>query len=321
MNDLTVKADTAYGLPSAGMAPGLAIMFNDKLYDRCKDIARIMSESRGFVPVHLTGKTHACFAIVVNSITWRLNPFAVASSTYETPGGRVGYEGKLVQAILENSGQIEGPVTYELIGEWSRIQGRWKKLKGSTGKEYAAPDWQDKDEEGLGVIVRAKVRGENQPRELTVMMRECFPRNSTLWALRPSQQICYTACRAFANVAAPGIFMGVPFSTDLEAEEMVEVNPLRPARDDFKDSASAAAAAAVVEVAASESDSQPLHDNEAAAEYSVADAFDAGRKARRDGKALRAVPPEWRDNPATQAFAEGWQEGWRAEDEDMSNKG
>jgi hypothetical protein len=40
----------------------------------------------------------------------------------------------------------------------------------------------------------------------------------------------------------------------------------------------------------------------------------ASESARKAGKALRAVPPEWRDNPAFEAFASAWQDGWREAD-------
>ena len=52
----------------------------------------------------------------------------------------------------------------------------------------------------------------------------------------------------------------------------------------------------------------------AAEGFSAADAFELGREARKAGKALRAVPPEWRDNPAFEAFASAWQDGWREAD-------
>lgn len=57
---------------------------------------------------------------------------------------------------------------------------------------------------------------------------------------------------------------------------------------------------------------------DAAAEFGPADAHAAGAAARDAGKALRAVPPEWRDNPAFQPLAEAWQTGWRDRDEELS---
>jgi hypothetical protein len=120
------------------MAPGLAIMFDDRLYHRCRDMAMDMAKAEGFTPPHLLGKPYACFAVLTRAITWKLDPLAVAGATYQTPGGRIGYEGKLVQAILENSGKFEGPITYEHIGDWSKIRGRWKKVKSDKGREVPA---------------------------------------------------------------------------------------------------------------------------------------------------------------------------------------
>lgn len=328
MNDLIPSADSGYGLQNIPMAPGLAIMFNDRVYERCKDIARMLAGARGTTPPHLVDKQHACFAVVVNSITWGLNPFQVAASTYETPGGKVGYEGKLVQAILENSGRFEGPITFEHFGDWRKVQGRWKKPDKVPIRE-----WKDEDEVGLGVIVRGKVKGESKEREFTMYLRECFPRNSTLWVLRPSQQICYTAVRAFGNIAAPGIMMGVPFNSDLD-EAMIDVTPgdapARPRRDNFVDrmgSGSISTDAQTDEIATGEAASEDdavlaqAQDADAASEeFSTADAYQMGEEAFSKGKALRAVPPEWRDNPATVTYVEAWQEGWRAAEAEANGK-
>lgn len=139
-------------------------------------------------------------AVVTRALTWRLDPFAVAQSTYQpAQGAKVGFEGKLVQAILENSGRLEGGVAFEHFGDWTRITGKFEKKKSDKGRDYAVPAWAPKDEEGLGVIVRAKLRGEDKPREFQFLLVQAFPRNSTLWALDPKTQICYLAVRRFAS--------------------------------------------------------------------------------------------------------------------------
>lgn len=264
--------------PSAPI--GVQILFDDNLYERVKQVSLLMSKAQGITPPHLIGKGEACFAVVVKSLTWQLDPFAVAASTYETPGGKVGYEGKLVQAILENSGRVEGPVTYEHIGDWSKVQGKFEKKVSKKGNEYPAPAWKDADEEGLGVIVRAQVKGEKKPREFTFWLREAYPRNSTLWATRPSQQICYTAVRAFASMAAPGLFMGVPFSTDFDqGPEMKDVTP-RPERDPV----------------APEKDAQTP--------------YEKGREAFHAGTSFRSAPRSL--NPAEyEQWSKGWQDASR----------
>jgi hypothetical protein len=317
MNDSSslITADPQYGLPTTGMAPGLALLFNDRLYDRCKDVARIMAEAKGFTPPHLIGNQHACFGVVQMSITWRLTPQMVAASTYATPGGKIGYEGKLVQAILENSGHLEGGVTYELFGDWDRLRGRHKKAQSPRGGEYYVSDWKPEEEKGLGVFVRAKVRGEEQPRELEFFLSSAWPRNSTLWALRPDHQIKYTACRAFANTVAPGIFMGVPFDGDADQGMMIDVTPQRPQRSDFD----APQPLVQADETATEQVNQETGEITEEAEHpelSPADAYQMGGEARDKGFALKAVPPEWRDDEH-HALADAWSDGWRARDEEI----
>lgn len=204
-------ASLAAHFGSGPMSPALAIMLDPVLFERAKQIAVYMSKAEGFTPPHLLGRSEACFAVVTRSLTWKLDPFGVAMSTYQTPGGRIGFEGKLCQAILENSGHLEGSVKFEHYGDWSRVLGKFAIRKSDKGKDYAALTWTREDAKGLGVMVRAKVRGEAGFREWPMDLEQCFPLNSTLWATDPKRQICYTAVRAFANIAAPGIMMGVPF--------------------------------------------------------------------------------------------------------------
>lgn len=318
MNEVVKQQDLGadYGISIAGMPMGLAIMFNDKLYERCKQVAKLMASAEGFTPPHLLGKSEACFAVVTRSITWKLDPQAVAQSTYQTPGGRIGYEGKLIQAILENSGKLVGPVTYEHFGDWDKINGKFELKRGSSGKEYPAPTWTRADAKGIGVIVSAQVKGEVERRTLKVNLDEMFPLNSTLWATRPSQQICYTGCRAFANIAAPGLLMGEPFDVDRSAGEgMRDITPARPALGDFQTAPAAAAAQPVTDVVDEETGEikAPAPEENPVPEFSAADAMELGREARRQNKALRAVPPEWRDG-LNEKFAEAWQAGWRDED-------
>jgi hypothetical protein len=294
-------ADNHYNIPTDGMAPGLAIMFNDRLYQRCRDMAHDMSKAEGFTPPHLLGKPYACFAVLTRAITWKLDPLAVAQSTYQTPGGRIGYEGKLVQAILENSGKFEGPIRFEHFGDWEKIRGKWKKAVSAKGNPIPVAAWEEKDEDGLGVVVRGKVKGESEERAFTMYLRECYPRNSTLWPLRPEQQICYTAVRAFGNIAAAGVLMGVPFNTDLGGEEMVDITPARPRKEDFQ-----------------AKDEQTLPEAPGGQEgeetvYGAADAHSDGYSARMADKKITEIPAK----VVQMQLQEPWDEGWKAADEEI----
>lgn len=207
------------------MAPGLAILFNDALYSRCRSIAVAMAEADSVMPRHLKGKAASCFAIISRAITWNLDPFAVAQSTYETPGGRIGFEGKLVQAIMENSGRLEGGIVYEMKGEWEKLKGKYEMKTGKNDVKYPSPTWTRADAAGLSVIVSAQIKGETERRTFELFLDECFPLNSPLWATRPRDQIKYAAVRAFANIAAPSLLMGVPFDVDIQDTTMTDITP------------------------------------------------------------------------------------------------
>lgn len=246
------------------ISPALRVLLDDRLFDRAKIISGYMAKADGMIPKHLLGKQEACFAVVMRSLTWGLDPYAVAVSTYQTPGGSVGFEGKLVQAILENSGALDGPVRFDHYGvavyklengdtvsartidhdlinelklngaklvsrkDWSHLSGKFEIKQGSTGKPYPSPTWNRKDADGLGVRVRAKVHGEIEERIWEFDLIQAFPLNSTLWATDPKSQVCYTAVRRFANLAAPGLFFGVPFDREDVSTGMMDVTPTPP---------------------------------------------------------------------------------------------
>jgi hypothetical protein len=226
------------GLPSTmEMSPGLAIFFNDALYSRCKQIATHMSKADGMMPHHLIGKPEACFAVVSRAIVWKQDPFSVAMATYQTPGGSIGYMGVLIQSILESSGRLEGGVQYELIGDWSKVKGKFRLQEGKSGGKFPVPTWTADDAKGLSVIVSAQIKGEADRRTLEFELIEAFPLNSPLWATAPHRQIKYTACRAFANQAVPSLLMGIPFDVDptgFYGEPVQDITPPRPAKSEFE---------------------------------------------------------------------------------------
>lgn len=221
-------------------SPALQIMLDPVMYEKAKHIAGMLAKARGFTPKHLIDCPEACFAVVIRSLTWKLDPFAVAQSTFQIPGtDRVGYEGKLIQAILENSGKLEGNVRFDYFGDWDKIEGVFEFKQNNQGKPYPVAAWPKEDEDGLGVVVSCQVKGEVERREFRFNLKQAYPRNSTLWATDPRTQLGYTAVRRFANTAAPGLIMGVPFDTDdmrlVGSGSLVGDPPPAPTRGDFID--------------------------------------------------------------------------------------
>src|SRR5260221_183220 len=94
----TASFDNDFGFGQK-VSPSLQIMLNDQLFARARVVSGDMAKAEGVVPRHLIGKPEACFGVLSMSLDWKLSPWMVARSTYQTPGGSIGYEGKLCQAI------------------------------------------------------------------------------------------------------------------------------------------------------------------------------------------------------------------------------
>jgi hypothetical protein len=230
-------------LGTTGLPPSLQILLNDGLYERIKQLSGVMARAQGFTPRHLLGKPEACFVVINIALDARLNPNFVARHTYETPNGAIGYDGALVQALLEASGKFLGPPQFSYSGDWSKVIGKYEKKTNQKGNEYIKASWTPQDAASCGVIVRWQVKGEDKPRTWPgegdpFLLTQCFPLNSPLWATDPKSQIAYLAIRRFANIAAPGILGAAGFDDGAQlieaSDSAIDVTPQRePRREDF----------------------------------------------------------------------------------------
>lgn len=187
-------------------------------FERVQTFAKLMASGSVSVPKHLRGNMGDCMAITIQALGWRMNPFAVAQKTHLSQSGALGYEAQLVSAILVSTGAVKGEPDYEAIGDWSKVLGKVEERQSQKegGGKYFVGTYTKKDEEGLGVIVRATLSGESAPRELRVMMTQAYPRFSTQWATDPFQQLCYLAVRKWARLHSPGSILGVYTPDELD---------------------------------------------------------------------------------------------------------
>jgi hypothetical protein len=212
--------DQSYNLAVAIDATSLIL---GPSFERVQVFSELMCKGNVSVPKHLRGNMGDCMAVTIQALSLGFNPFAFAQKTHLTQSGALGYEGQLVSAILTNSRALTGDPEYEHIGDWSKVLGkveeRQSNREGGNGGKYYVATYTKEDEAGLGVIVRATLRGESKPRELTVMMSQAYPRFSTQWATDPRQQICNLAIRKFTRLHKPGVLLGFKF-TDEEDDEI-----------------------------------------------------------------------------------------------------
>lgn len=223
---MQAQADhTTVALPEQGLT-----LLDEASFDRAMKLAQMMSQAKG-LPGFFGNSPGTCLAVIEDGLRLGISPFVVARNAYQaTPSAPLAYYGKFVAAVINRSPLLSGDLEYEHTGDWSKIDGKFQIAEGSKTdgngerKKYARASYSDRDEEGLGVIVRGTLRRTGEVKELELSIRQCYPRNSTLWATDPRQQICYVAARRWADRHAPQILMGI--GTDAEADAMIDITPI-----------------------------------------------------------------------------------------------
>lgn len=205
-----------------------ALILDSASMDSMMRLADIMAKGRATIPEHLRGSPADCAAVIMQAIQWRMNPFAVAQKTHLV-NGALGYEAQLVNAVIQSSGVTRDRFNYEWYGPWEKIIGKTRvcnaPAKGKPGEngykkeyQYRVPDYDLKDEDGLGVRIWATLRGEAEPRVLELLLVQASVRNSPLWATDPKQQLAYLAVKRWTRLYSPDVILGVYTPDELEAD-------------------------------------------------------------------------------------------------------
>lgn len=199
---------------AANSVSASSLILQGESFNRIMDVAKVMASGVASIPEHLRGNVGDCFAIAMQAMQWNMNPWPVAQKTHQVKG-ILGYEAQLVNAVIISIAPITGRPNYEWFGDWSKVTGKFKILTGDKG-EYRVPGWKLADEEGLGVKVWATIKGESEPRVLTLLLAQARTRNSTLWADDPQQQLAYLGLKKWSRLHTPDVIMGVYTKDELE---------------------------------------------------------------------------------------------------------
>ncbi|HBN5584587.1 TPA: recombinase RecT [Citrobacter freundii] len=204
-NDIAITSQ-----PGATVGTAAAI-FSPEGMNQLVRFAELMACSKATVPAHLAGKPSDCLAVTMQAAQWGMNPFAVAQKTHVV-NGALGYEAQLVNAVVSSSNLLSTRLNYRWDGDWSKVNGKSDKSPSLT------------------VTVSAVLKGEAEPRELTISMAQAGVRNSPLWEQDPRQQLAYLCVKRWARLHAPDVLLGVYTPDELqEATPRVERDITPPA--------------------------------------------------------------------------------------------
>lgn len=168
------------------VAGGLAINhkaggFDFDNLDGVMELAKLMAVSQQSVPKHCRNQPGVCLGIVIQSIEWRMSPYAVARKSYVV-NDVLSYESQLIHAVVEQRAPIKHRLRHEYIGEGGKRR----------CKIWATP----KDEDEPLVYISPE-------------FDKIQPKNSPLWKTKPDLQLFYNASRDWARMYYPDVIMGV----------------------------------------------------------------------------------------------------------------
>lgn len=162
-------------------------ILEDNNFDKLWRMAESLANSALSIPKELKGNIGDCLAIVTQAMIWGLNPFGVAQKAHVI-NGKLGYEAQLVNAVVMQSGAIQGSFHYEYEGDRCRVGAV---LRGESTITWG--EW----------LSAATVTTKNSP----------------LWKTNPKQQMGYLQVKNWARAYCPGALLGIYSSDELETPD------------------------------------------------------------------------------------------------------
>lgn len=170
---------------------GAAAMIPRSMRD-AMEMANMMAKT-GFLPREIQSPGGALF-VMEQAMRWNMSPFAVATEVSFIQGKPM-FSGKIVAAAVQSSGCLDGRLSYDYTGQG----------------------------ESRTITVRGTLRGEVEPREVSVRLGDAKT-NNKVWQTQPDQQLAYHGARVWARRHAPEVMLGV------YAPEEFEEAPAAPPR-------------------------------------------------------------------------------------------
>jgi len=168
----------------------VALYMNTGVFEQLQRVAKLMSSS-GLVPGHLREKQADCFLVAAQAFRWRVDPFAVAQCTFVL-SGKLGYEGKLIAAVVNAKLDQAHALNYEYSG---------------TGKDRK-------------VVVTGRRRSEAKDRTVEGTV-EGWATTNEKWKTMTDQMLSYRGAREWARRHMPEAIIGI--QADEEVKEAVEL--------------------------------------------------------------------------------------------------
>ena len=168
----------------------VAHLMDTARFNQLKLVAGVLANG-SITPKHLRGNSPTetlanCIRVVNQAIRWELDPFAVADESYVIHG-RLGFQGKLVAAVINTRADLVGGLAYEFTGSGD------DRTVTVSGIRH---DWEE-------------------PRSVDLSVRQAQTENE-MWRRDPDQKLVYSGAIRWARRHCPEIVLGVLTDDDVD---------------------------------------------------------------------------------------------------------
>lgn len=188
------------------LAKETSMWLNVAKFEQCQRIAQMLSKT-DFVPAAFRNNVGNCMIAMDLADRMRAHPLMIMQTMYIVHG-RPGFEGKLLSALVNNSGRYKDPLEYEWKGEEGKPAWgcRAYATRKSTGKVVKGPwvDWKMVVAEGWN---KPKGYGDKQ--------------QQSKWVTMPELMFMYRAAAYFVNANDSDLKMGMQTVEEIEDVELV----------------------------------------------------------------------------------------------------
>lgn len=199
-----------------------SIYFNVALFEQVQRVATMFAKST-MVPDEFKGNVGNCMIALNYAYRLRADEFMVMQCLYNVHG-KPGIEGKLVEAIINQSGKYSEPLEYEWLDPEDKITERQNVLKADVPSEYGCQAFTIDKKNGKRVtgpkITWQLVKGngwyDNKGPDKTV--------ESNKWRTMPEMMFYYRCASWFANKNCPELKLGM--HTVEELQDIIEMQKM-----------------------------------------------------------------------------------------------
>lgn len=191
-----------------------ALVLMPESIDQAMRLADLMARN-DCLPDCLREKPGNCLMVIEQAMRWGMSPYAVAQCTFVYQG-KLGYEGKLVHAAIDNSGVITAD------GFKDVYQGSY--------------DFQNPQNTTRKIVLSAQIVGESERREVEVKWVDAYTTSkggdiNKQWRKMPDQMLFYAATRIFVRRYKPAVLLGVYTREEVDHPEKYGIQDDGPVID------------------------------------------------------------------------------------------